>query len=146
MTNSRFNDTGEGIYDFVFKHNVLIECPHCKKCAKGIRKDDGKFGYILQCKRCGVLSDPLVSTWGNGTFMGFNLWLRTNSCGNVLWVYNKEHLDFLDGYVNSSLRERIPNKNQSLTSRLPIWIKSRKHREELSKGIVKLRKRLEISV
>ncbi|UKS27299.1 hypothetical protein LOZ80_38700 [Paenibacillus sp. HWE-109] len=143
MTNSRFRDTGERIYDFLFKYDILIECPHCMKCAKGLKRVDGKFSYIMQCKRCGVLTDPIVGTWGNGTFMGLNLWLRTNCCGELLWAYNEQHLDFMDGYINSSLREAIPNKNQSLASRLPNWIKSGKNREELTKGIIKLRKRIE---
>lgn len=144
MTDSRFKDTGERIYDFLFKHNILIECPHCMKCAKGIRKMDSNFGYILQCKHCGYLSAPMIGTWGNGTFMGLNLWMRTNCCGNLLWAYNKEHLEFMAGYINSSLRERIPNKNQSLASRFPDWMKSGKNRDELSKGIIKLRNRLEL--
>lgn len=144
MSNSRFKDSGERIYDFLFNYNIIIECPHCKKCAIGMRKSDGKFGYIMQCKRCGVLSDPIVGTWGNGTFMGLDLWLRTNCCSSLFWAYNKEHLDFMDSYINSSLRERLPNTNQSLASRLPDWIKDRKNREELSKGIAKLRARLEL--
>lgn len=144
MTSSKFKDSGETIYDFLFNYNILIECPYCKKCAEGIRKSDGKFGYILQCKYCGVLSNPIVGTWGNGTFMGLNVWLRTNCCGHLLWAYNKEHLDLMDNYIHSSLRERIPNINQSLASRLPHWIKSGKNRAELSKGIAKLRNRLEL--
>lgn len=143
MTNSRFIDTGERIYDFLFKHNILMECPHCMKCASGIRRNDGEFGYIMQCKRCGILTSPLVGTWGKGTFMGFKLWLRTNCCGNLLWAYNKAHLDFLDEYISSTLRERIPNKNQSLASRLPDWIKNGKNRDDLSRGIAKLRIMLE---
>ncbi|MFD0680347.1 MULTISPECIES: hypothetical protein [unclassified Paenibacillus] len=74
--------------------------------------------------------------------MGLNLWLRTGCCGQVLWAYNKEHFAFLDNYINSSLRERIPYMNQSLASRLPEWIKSAKNRQELSKGIDKLRSKL----
>lgn len=142
MSEMRFKDSGERIYDFLFNQYILIECTGCKKCAKGIRKNDSSFGYTIQCKYCGILSNPMIGSWGNGTFMGLNLWLRTNCCGNLLWAYNKEHLDFLDGYVKSSLRERIPNINQSLASRLPDWIKSRKNRKELSKGIHKLYSRL----
>ncbi|OXS59776.1 hypothetical protein B1A99_09535 [Cohnella sp. CIP 111063] len=144
MNDSRFKDSGERIYDFLFNYNILIECPYCKRCAEGMRRN-GKSGYMLQCKHCGPLSDSLVGTWGNGTFMGLNLWLRTNCCGKLLWAYNKEHLDFLDSYVNATLRQRQPNKNQSLASGLPDWIKSGKNREELSRGIAKLRNRLELS-
>lgn len=144
MANPRFRDNGEKIYDYLFKYDILIECPHCKRCARGIRKTDEAFGYILQCKRCSVLANPMVGTWGHGTFMGLNLWLRTSCCGNILWAYSKQHLDFMDGYINATLRETIPNMNQSLASRLPNWIKSGKNREELKKGIDKLMVKLEL--
>ena len=36
-------------------------------------------------------------------------------------------------------RERIPNINKSLASRLPQWIKSSKNRVEVLKGITRLR-------
>jgi hypothetical protein len=74
--------------------------------------------------------------------MDYQLWLRVNCCGHVLWAYNKQHLDFLEGYVTASLRERQPNINQSLASRLPYWIKSTKNREQLIKGIQKLKDKL----
>jgi hypothetical protein len=142
MTQSRFKDSGESVYDFLFKSDVLVECPHCLKCAKGIKIQDANYEYSLICKNCGILTIPKSSSWSNSTFMGLNLWLRTSCCGNVLWGYNKDHLDFLDDYINSSLRERIPNKNQSLASRLPEWIKTAKNRQELTKGIQRLRERL----
>ncbi|MEK3720573.1 hypothetical protein [Paenibacillus sp. FSL H8-0034] len=113
------------------------------KCAKAVKIQDVDYEYKLICSRCGILSNPTIGSGGNGAFMGLNLWLRTNCCGNVLWAYNIEHLDFLDTYINSSLRERIPYKNQSLASRLPEWLKNAKNRQELSKGIDKLRNRLE---
>lgn len=144
MTESRFNDKGESVYDFLFKSDgVLIECPYCMRCAKGVKILDVNYGYKLICSHCGILPNSTIGSWGSGTFMGLNLWLRTNCCGNLLWAYNKEHLEFLDNYIASSLRERIPNKNQSLASRLPEWIKSRKNREELTKGLERLRNRLE---
>ncbi|OPH59245.1 hypothetical protein BC351_20215 [Paenibacillus ferrarius] len=144
MTESRFNDKGKSVYDFLLKSDgILIECPYCLKCAKGIRTQNTDFEYKLSCSRCGILTNATAGSSGYGTFMGINLWLKTNCCGNLLWAYNKEHLDFLDNYITSSLRERIPNRNQSLASRLPEWIKSRKNREELAKGIEKLRSRIE---
>ena len=144
MTESRFNDTGKSVYDFLFKSDfVLVECPYCLKYAKGIKIMGTNYEYKLICKLCGMLKNPTMGSWGNGTFMGLNLWLRTNCCGHVLWAYNKDHLDFLDSYITSSLRERIPNKNQSLASRLPEWIKNRKNRQELTRGVERLKAKLE---
>lgn len=143
MKSLRFRDKGEGIYSFLFEYDILIECPHCMKCANAFRRTEEKLGYMMQCVHCGVITNPGVGSWGNGTFMGLKLWLRTNCCGNLLWAYNKEHLDFLDGYINASLREALPNMNQSLASRLPYWMKSGKNRAELAKGIMRLRNKLE---
>ncbi|WP_326281641.1 hypothetical protein [Tamlana sp. 2201CG12-4] len=68
--------------------------------------------------------------------------LKVPCCGQILWAMNLEHLDFLERYVESDLRERIPNINKSLASRLPKWIKSSKNRLEILKCIKKLRNKL----
>ncbi|MEW9701957.1 hypothetical protein [Paenibacillus sp. SI8] len=142
MNQSRFRDKGETLYDFLLKKDILMECPYCFRCAKGVRISEERYQYKLICTQCGLITNPNIVSWGKGSFRGLKLWLRTNCCGNVLWAYNKEHLSFLDGYINSSLREQMPNKNQSLASRLPDWIKSSKNRLELSKGIAKLENKL----
>jgi hypothetical protein len=73
---------------------------------------------------------------------GLPLWLQTPCAGQVLWAWNTWHLDFIGRYVSADLRERTPNINTSLASRLPRWIKSAKHRDEVLKGIARLRSRL----
>jgi hypothetical protein len=60
-------------------------------------------------------------------------------CGELLWARNPSHLDFLENYVVARLRERAPNQNGSTVSRLPKWMKSAKHREELAVAIARLR-------
>jgi hypothetical protein len=60
----------------------------------------------------------------------------------VLWAYNAEHLDFLEEYVRASIREREPNRNASLASRLPAWLKSAKNREAVLAACAALRRRL----
>ncbi|MFI8685911.1 hypothetical protein [Rossellomorea sp. NPDC077527] len=71
------------------------------------------------------------------------MWLTTNCCGDTLWAYNKEHLIFLESYVGALVRERVPNINQSVASRLPGWIKSVKNRDAVLKCIEKLWRQLE---
>lgn len=48
------------------------------------------------------------------------------------------HLDFLERYVAAGLREQEPG-NASLASRLPAWIKSRKNRAAVLRGLHRLR-------
>ena len=71
------------------------------------------------------------------------MYLVTNCCGEELWAYNQEHLDFLEAYVAADLRERKPNVNSSMASRLPKWMKDRKNRKDVLKGLQRLREKLE---
>jgi hypothetical protein len=139
MKNFRLVDSGERVHDFLLM-DVLIQCPQCARCAIALDRTDSQ--YHFQCDNCGILSEPLVEPNSKGSFRGFYLWLRTPVCGKMLWAYNREHLDFLDRYINAYLRERLPYKNQSLASRLPEWMKSAKNRKQLMKGINKLKDKL----
>jgi hypothetical protein len=73
---------------------------------------------------------------------GFRLWLQTRCAGEVLWAYNAEHLGFLREYVSASLRERVPNANGSLASRLPKWIKSAHNRTAVLRAARRLEAKL----
>lgn len=48
----------------------------------------------------------------------------------------------LEGYVGAKLRERTNKGRSSFLSKLPKWIKSAKNREEILKGIAKLKEKL----
>jgi len=140
MEKSRFRDAGETIYEFV--DNVLAECPRCKKCTK-MSWDPYKSMPKLVCEKCGLVAVSPVVSYGGPEFSGVTLWLKTSCCGNTLWEYNKEHLDFLENYVSANIREQLPNINRSLASRLPTWIKRAKNRESVLKCINKLRRKLD---
>jgi hypothetical protein len=59
-----------------------------------------------------------------------------------LWAYNLDQLMLIRNYVDATLRERAnwydTWQNTSLVSRLPIWIKRGKNRQELLRIIDKL--------
>ena len=74
---------------------------------------------------------------------GYGLWLQTRCAGNVLWAYNHQHLEFIRAYVASSLRERTPNTNSSLASRLPKWLKSAKNRQAVERAVKRLEARID---
>jgi hypothetical protein len=75
--------------------------------------------------------------------MQLPLWLQTDCCGHTLWSYNDKHLSFIEAYVSAELRERSADEygwsNRSLASRLPQWIKSGKHRDQILKAISKMK-------
>jgi hypothetical protein len=62
---------------------------------------------------------------------GLELWFTAPFRNEVVWAYNVEHLRFLRDYLAADLRERAPNRNGSLASRLPRWMKAAKHRDAL---------------
>jgi hypothetical protein len=64
-------------------------------------------------------------------YLRLPLWLRTEIRGHVLWAYNRKHLEFLQQYIQADLRQRVPNRNASLASRLPVWMKSAKLRADV---------------
>lgn len=76
-------------------------------------------------------------------YFGLPLWLQTPCCGEVLWAFNEEHPAFLADYIAASLREREPNRNSSLASRLPAWMKRAQNRDAVLKCIEHLQRSVE---
>lgn len=143
MSDSRFRDSGETTPDIIFGNDVLVECPKCSSCTIARKSSEEYPFFRVICMKCGLLPCSDTLSWGAGYFFDYQLWLRVNCCGHLLWAYNKQHLDFLESYISSTLRERTPNINQSMASRLPSWIKSSKNREQLLKGVRRLQEKLD---
>lgn len=163
MEVKRFEDTLESIYDFGTE--FLVVCPKCQAMAKVIPVDIVQTDNIKRCKlvcaNCGLNKiDRKTRLWWiqsggspdstsvtiGGAFDWYfkePLWLQTECCRHVLWIYNEKHLDFVEGYVAASLRPRTTGSDQSLASRLPKWIKSAKNRDDILHGLKKLREKLD---
>ena len=157
----RFQDECETIYSF--GNEFLVECPKCNLLAQVV-PNQGETELFwknprLICLNCGfskdnkaikkqILDESKATAYAR---IGENhdwyflqpLWLQINCCGKRLWAYNEKHLEFIENYVSATLRERSPNANRSLASRLPKWIKSAKNRGDILKAIAKLRGKLD---
>ena len=74
------------------------------------------------------------------------LWLQTPCCGETLWAYNAAHLAFLEDFVRAQLREHARGahgwRNQALANRLPGWMQDAKNREDVLRGVERLREKL----
>ncbi len=146
---TRFRD--EATYLDQFGATLLVRCPRCGGRAEFAAPSDatGRQAALRRvvCAGCGYVRNGRADgpNWdalsrGNvDPYSGLPLWLQTPCCGETLWAYNMEHLAFLERYVAATLRERTPNKNSSLASRLPAWLTSAKNREEVLRGIARLR-------
>ena len=92
----------------------------CTKCGHTAKWDKSSVLYPLQ-------DDP--TDW----FFGLPYYFQKRCAGHVLWVANREHLEFLRNYVGAKLRSRAVTErgwtNRSLASRLPRWLTAAKHRD-----------------
>jgi hypothetical protein len=142
-TPPRFRDGDTWIGDFL--GDILVECPKCGGCARDYQQDRARR---LSCTGCGHLAElALGNLHPRYTRFDVPLWLRAPCCGEVLWAYNREHLDFIEAYVGATLREPVRNpetgwQNQGLASRLPRWMKLATHREEILRTVHRLRSKL----
>ncbi|MCY7347504.1 MAG: hypothetical protein LH614_14970 [Pyrinomonadaceae bacterium] len=75
-------------------------------------------------------------------YFNYPLWLQTECVGEILWVFNEEHLNYLKSYVKADLREDDGRLDWSMISRLPKWITSAKNRQQVLKAIAKLEKQI----
>ncbi len=151
----RITARGEQLEDYL--DPVLVVCPRCARCAHITRRDPAATGPFaprrLTCTHCAYSDEWSASQIKRGwheardDFFAQPLWLQTPCCGETLWAYNAPHLAFLDGYLSANLRERARSEtsgwaNRSIASRLPRWIIAAKHRDEVTRGLVRLRGRL----
>lgn len=78
------------------------------------------------------------------SYFHFPLWLQARCGRHILWAYNLRHLEYIEAFVQASLRERGHREehgwsNRSLFSRLPQWLKAAKNREKILQTIVLLK-------
>jgi hypothetical protein len=85
-----------------------------------------------------------ISLDGREEHFGVELWLRCVCCGgNLLWARNQAHLDYIAAFVAGELREQEAGEAfRPLSYKLPKWMKSRKHRDEILVVIGRLRSSL----
>jgi hypothetical protein len=131
------------------KTNILIRCSNCDKCAL-IRSTD--YSHTTRKWTCDCFCPHCAKQWklqpGGSAIHDSHphrhipLWLQTNCCGEVLWAFNKKHLEFLDRYVSQTLRKRPHNCNGTLQSRLPKWVLSAKNRSAVTRCIQRLKEKL----
>jgi hypothetical protein len=144
----RFHDAGQTIYDF--GATFLVVCPRCHRCASVVPLPGTEPKLFsprrLTCARCGYSKDWHGDMLSIGRpvdwYFRQPLWLQTPCCGQTLWAYNEDHLNFLEEYVRADVRERLPNRNASLASRLPGWMKDARNRAEVLRGIERLKQKL----
>ena len=136
------------IDDFIDR--ILVVCPGCSSLATVTSTGRWKRAR-LRCKRCGLAKSREVTSYALGgtadPYFGLPLFLQASCSTHTLWAYNSEHLEFLQRYVGATYRRRPTRDaagplNSLLASRLPRWIQSSKHRDQILKTIAVIQTKL----
>lgn len=122
----RRNIESDSVMPVPYTAETIVACPVCGRehplelqavrIHDNVRGCEPAFGIAL------ALSEPVAS-------------------GQYVWAYNREHLAALKSFIGATLRERGPDTNASLFSRLPAWFKSARNREKLTKAISRIEQR-----
>jgi len=160
---SRFVDDGTQMVDFLRRYTVV--CPECGGAATVVAKKDEPFILFarrrLTCSGCGLSKEWAAGCLGypspeQGVDWYFRLpyFFQRRCAGHQLWVANREHLNFLRGYVAAKHRNHRRDargwSNRSFASRIPKWLAEAKNRtailsvlDDLEKEIEKPNKRMQ---
>lgn len=162
---STFTDLGQVIEDFV--GTIYIQCPSCQRRAQVRSMSSEKEEFLTETfdsrarqsyqsswspRKLSCLHCSYIALWQGTTqqrndpydwYFGLPLWLQTPCCGEILWAFNEEHVHFLQQYVTARQRTKFYIKgqvrNRTLANRLPTWMKIAKNRDEVIKGLERLR-------
>ncbi|MFN3199822.1 MAG: TFIIB-type zinc ribbon-containing protein [Bradymonadia bacterium] len=133
--------SADSIHDF--SDEILVRCPRCK--ARAVVRD-GR----LTCSACGLTRTFEGITYNEHPYGSeVELWLKTPCCGHTLWAYNTRHLTFIEAFIGAENRRRQLGRheegcsNTALESRLPQWMKDRRNRENVMRGLRQLWRRMQ---
>ena len=137
----RFDDDQTYLEEFL--DEVWVRCPRCS--ATGIVEATAPYSQStprFTCSGCALRLEGRHSRWFDARpsephdpSFGLPLLLQAPCKGETLWAFNPRHLSFIAGYVAATIRERTPNYNASLASRLPDWIKVAKNRTAVLRAV-----------
>jgi hypothetical protein len=106
----------------------------CTSCGYAIKyANTPKFPVFTNSRGVTVKGRLLLMNTSCDPFFGFTLWYRIETTDGLLWAYNLAHLTVIELYIADPLRSRngLPDKNNSLASRLPKWVGAAKNRAYL---------------
>lgn len=143
-----------------FSNEVDVVCPKC--AGRALVKGPGLYGEHIEtstfcvCVHCGynqkyqdknpdftqtnsanrVYKHHLQLLGGEvDPFFHHALWYMAPCLNGYIWAYNLKHLELIETFIASTNRSRngLPNKNNSIASRLPKWMGAAKNRATVLK-------------
>ena len=131
-------------------------CGHCGHKWLKVSDELERFPAVVpsekaaRCSECGHESPVVVElvrvSIGDRAIdphFGLPLLLEVSTRHGPVWAYNARHLGELRSYVGATLRSRRGTANASIFSRMPLWMKVAKHRDEMLKAFSRLQQIVE---
>jgi Zn ribbon nucleic-acid-binding protein len=140
---NRFQDENKVLADFY--KEVWVVCPSCRKKAISIVNFEAQTARLF-CVHCGynkeiptaIDKNATLETAANHYFQAA-LWLKAPFKNDVFWAYNDQHLEYLEKYINATIREHKDRGHFTLIEKLPKFYHEAKNRKTLMNLIKKLK-------
>ncbi|MEL7977659.1 hypothetical protein AAG589_17470 [Isoptericola sp. F-RaC21] len=125
---------------------ATLRCGVCGRRREAEQRVTGATGLAPVRCECGAAM-TVVSSWaeraagfddGVDPIFGLRYYLARPCAGHLLWVANREHLDYLARFVAAGVR---PGPQNEMGNRLPRWMLTAKHRAAVLAGLGRLRQR-----
>lgn len=102
----------------------------------------------LKCNGCSETREYIISSepefWnklGVDKYFGLDLFYQKNIKGNILWVLNTEHLQFLKSYLSKKIR-KTDTHHSTPENNLPSFIINGKNKESILNYLSKIEKNI----
>jgi hypothetical protein len=142
----RFQTTDKNVarLEVFEQQGVLIACAGCGACAtihriETVDTSPAARMATASCQHCGKIW-RLPYEYDRTSLP---LWLATNYRSKTLWALNEAHLEWLEEFIGAELREDNVGGSSALHATLPHWMTASKNREDVMRGLARLRQRLE---
>lgn len=142
---------GPELIDEVSEREVERFCQRCgvrasvrEKVRRGLRPADSPCacGGVLTPEWTRAVDFDTRTARGLDALFGLPFHLRTTVRGNILWVANREHLDYLRAHIGASVRKpaREPGSVwvKEIDARLPAWMTRASARADVMAGLDRL--------
>ncbi|MBQ4820727.1 hypothetical protein [Aquimarina sp. MMG016] len=131
-------------------YSINRNCPFCAEImtyksapTTKIKKEIEVSCDQCQKKLCYPPKIEIIKEWiSKGKTVELHYWYETKYKGEWFWALNEEHLEYLEQFIASKLRERsLYRSGMMLVDKLPQFIKDKKNRDSLLKTISKLKEK-----
>lgn len=146
MSDQRFQD--EQYILAYFQKEVAVVCPDCNKKAMASVDYETRKAVLL-CGHCGYNRQMSTAVELMGmhsahiaaaaTYFDASLWFAAPFKNHTFQAFNEAHLDYLERYIATKLREHKDRSHFTLLEKLPKFYHDAKNREALLKLIQKLK-------